>query len=144
MVNYQVRLFIVLVVQIAFSIQSGHATCSSRSYGLTVDLVCNITCGEYTGNTGRSGIAFASAFYFQIAIVHVQLTFKQAGVRRVANGNKNAIYCQIFRSASIGILDTHTGYAHVVAQNFIQGVIPFNLDVAIFRFGQQLIRQDFF
>ncbi len=77
-----------------------------------------------------------------IAVFHLQLTFKYAGIWRVTDGYEDAFEIEFFSLARFAIFDAHAGNAHVVTQHFIELAVPANSHVAVFRFIKQLIGQN--
>lgn len=57
-------------IQKALSIQSGHAAASGAGDRLPVDVILNVACGEYAGDTRHRGIAILGGPSLDVAIRH--------------------------------------------------------------------------
>ncbi len=104
-------------------------------------MVGHVTCGEYARDVGGSGVAFTAAADHQVAVLEGQLAFEQRGIRGVADGDEHAVYLDLV-AAAIVVLQARAGHAHVVAQDFIQGSVQLELDLAFGNAGMQLVDQD--
>ena len=79
----------------------------------------------------------------EVAIVHVELTNKEFGIRFVTNCNKGACYSKVF-SAAILFLDAHTSNAFFIAKNFVESGVQFQFHFAFRNFCHEAIIQDWF
>jgi hypothetical protein len=77
-----------------------------------------------------------------VAVVHVQLAFEDAGVRLVADGDEQAVHGHIGDGAVVGRLDLDAGDAAVVAHHFLQRVVVLDDDLAFGDLGVQAVDQD--
>ena len=98
--------------------------------------------GKHTGHIGRRGIAFATAFYGEIAIFHVELAGKDVRVRLVADGNENAGHWHGLICTAGGRGQQRAGHTGVIAQHFLQAVIPDDGDFAGLFLLEQMVLQD--
>ena len=65
-----------------------HAAGTRRSHRLTIDVIGNVTGGEYTRHTGGGGIAGDAGLDLDVTVCHVQLTFEDSGVGGMADGDE--------------------------------------------------------
>jgi len=131
-------------IQIFLGVQRRHAAAAGGSDRLAVDLIHDIAGGEHAGNAGSGGITIKTTLYLYITVFHVKLACKQLRVGRVANGDEYAFglhfvdFVLLFSAAHLD-----SGHAGVVAQHFIQGVIPEDFHFAAVGFLDELVGQDF-
>ena len=100
--------------------------------------------GEYAGNAALGGHAFEAGADADIAVLHVQLALEQVGVGFVADGDEYAGQVHFLGGVVFGAFDAHTGDAGAVAQDFVEGVVPDDLDVAVFGLFKQFVLEDLF
>ena len=77
-----------------------------------------------------------------VAVFHVDLAFEQLRVGRVADGDEDTGERQLAGRAVDRALEAHAGDAGLVAQHFIQRVVPFDAHVAGLGLGEQLVAHD--
>ena len=65
---------VVCMGQVGLRIKGGHTAGTSRSDGLTVDVIADITGGEDTVDTGCRRAAITAGLYFQVTVIHLQLS----------------------------------------------------------------------
>ncbi len=107
-------------------------------------MVGHIARGKYTADAGGGSIALQARVDIQVAVTHFQLIDKQVGIGPVANGNEDAHQVNIPGLLIEGGADAHTGDTGVVAEDFIEGVVPEYFDVAGFAAFNEAIGQYFF
>ena len=127
-------------VQVLFCIERGHAAKARGRDGLTVDVVCNVTGGEDTGNACSSGVTFETAVGNEVPAVGVELACEDRGVRAVADGNEHTVYVQRLLAAR-GCFEPGAGDPGVVTQHLDEVVVPDRLDVVS---CEQSVLQNFF
>src|SRR6056297_4248161 len=105
-------------------------------------MVGHIAGREYARHAGCRGHAFKPALDPYVAAFHVELAFENAGVRIMADGHKHRIDAYIALFAGFGMLNAHAGDAVVVAQHFVDDVVPDNLYLALALAPEQAVLQD--
>ena len=75
--------------------------------------------------------------------MHIELINKQVGIGAVANRNENPHQVHILGLLVDRGANAHTGDTAGVAEHFIEGLVPEDLDVAGFAALNQAIREDF-
>ena len=85
-----------LLAQKALRVQRRHAAGAGAGDGLAVDVVLHVACGKNAGHAGLRGKAFEAALGDDVAVFHLQLADKNAGVGCVADGDKAAVQRQVF------------------------------------------------
>ena len=60
---------------------------------------------------------------FISATRHFKLAFEDPGIGGVTDGDEHALHGEIARDA-VGVFESQAGDAALVAQDFVQGVIP--------------------
>ena len=131
------------MVKKLLGVQRSHAPETGGRHSLPIDVVSYVARGEHARNAGLGGHALQARANPDVTVGHIQLAFKQAGIRLVANRDKYAGQLEILRTAILGALDAHAGNAGSITEHFVQGVIPDDVDVAVFRFLEELVLQDF-
>ena len=132
------------VIEVTLGIERRHATAGSRGAGLAVDVILNVAGGKDTGDAGLRRIALTTALRNDVALVQFELADEQVGIRLVTDGNEDTIQRQVLRRAALHVLDTHAGYAALVAENFFERRIPLDRDLAGLFLFEQLVLHDFF
>jgi len=105
-------------------------------------MVHNVAGGKHAGDAGGRGVALKSAFHPDIAAFHLELTGEKFGVGAMADGDKDPGEFNIVRAAIDGAFQSCTGHAGLIAEDFIQGGVPANRDIAVFGALFDLILQD--
>ena len=131
-----------LVLEEALNVERGHTATTGGGYCLTVDVIRAIACGKYTFDAGGGGIAGGASADLDVAILHVELTIEDAGVRLVADGDEHTAQADVFGAAIFGVLDAQASDASVVAQHFIHRAVPFDGDVASLGQANQFVGED--
>src|SRR5450830_1422871 len=85
---------LLLAFQVALGVQCCHATRTGAGDGLAVDMVLHVAGGKHARHAGGGGHAFQASLGLDVAVVHVQLAFEDAGVWLVANGDEYAVHAQ--------------------------------------------------
>ena len=78
------------IFQIFLCVERRHAASARARDRLAIDVVLHVTGGEHAGNIGGGGVADITAFGFDVAVRHIDLTFENLRVRCVTDGDKNA------------------------------------------------------
>jgi len=79
-----------------------------------------------------------------VAVVHLQLTGEDVGVRLVADGDEHAFQCDVLLFAAAHVLDAHAGHAAGVAEHFVERTVQLQDDLAFLRFFHQVVDHDAF
>ena len=132
------------VIQILFRVKRGHAAEARGRYGLTIDMITHITGGKYTRCTGGGGITLSAAANLDITVFHIQLSGKDVGIGLVSYGNKNTRNVHFGGGAVPGGFYPDTSNTAVIAQHFIQLVIPEDFDLAFLFARKQPVLQYLF
>ncbi len=81
--------------------------------------------------------------HFDVAIFKIQLTFKDAGVRAVADGDEQAGHFQRLDVIGVlGITNAQTRHAHLIACHLFKGTVSVQHDVAAGHFVHQAFDED--
>ena len=75
-------------------------------------------------------------------MLHIQLAFEQIGIGFVPNSDKDALQIYLPGGVVFYAFDSHAGNTGLVTQYFIQHVIPFDGDIPILGFLNQLVSKD--
>src|SRR5258706_15841903 len=97
---------------------------------------------KHAGYAGRRRATLVAALGDDVAIHHIDLTLEDLRIRRMADGNENTVQCQIPRVVVLGRADADAADAFLVAQYFVQRMVPLELDVARLRFFREAVDQD--
>ena len=106
-----------------------HTTRACGGNGLTISRIGNIACSKYARNIGRGGI-LPMPLGFDIAILHLELASKNIGIGFVANGDKHAGRINVSGFASIGIFNSHAGDTCSLPNDFIDHIVPGDINFA--------------
>ena len=90
------------------------------------------------------GIAIGAAPHVYVSIAHIQLAFEQLRVRRVSDRDEHTGQLDLLLALAVGAFDPDTGNAGLIAQDFVEDVIPRQADITAGRFVEQLLLQHFF
>ena len=112
------------VLKIFLRIQRGHAARAGTGDGLAIDVILHVPGGEYARDAGGGGIAVEAGLGGDIAVFHGEFASEDVGVGLVADGDEHALQIFLNGRAGFDVFDAHAGNAAVVAQHFIQRVIP--------------------
>ena len=104
-----------LVVEEFLGVQCRHAAEPGARHRLTVDLVRDISGGEYTGDTRLCSHAVEPGIDHDLAVLHVQLAFEDVRVWHMPDGDKDAFYGQVDRLFACDGAYSGTCYPHVVS-----------------------------
>src|SRR5690606_2807135 len=127
------------VIQVALGVERSLAAAAGAGDGLAVDVVLHVAGGEHAGNAGLGGIAVAAALGDQVAVLHFQLAGEDVGVGLVADGDEHALEIDILSLAVADALDPHPGHTALVAQHFVQRVVPLDRDLAFLFAREELV-----
>src|SRR5450830_573111 len=122
--------FLLQTFQVALGVERGHAAGAGAGDGLAVDMILHVAGGEHAIDAGGGGEAFETGAGLDIAVVHVKLAVEDAGVGFVADGDEQAVQGDRRDAAILRRLDRDAGHAAVVADDFIERVMPFDVDLA--------------
>src|SRR5690242_15662757 len=131
-------------IQELLGIECGHATEAGGGDRLPVDVIGDVAGREHAAHRGGRGIAFQPAVYLDIAVAHVELAFENAGVGRMADRDEHAGDRDVALAAVGGADEAQSGDAGIVAQHFVDGVVPHQFDLAGVGLLEQFVLQDFF
>src|SRR5690606_916172 len=135
-------IFLLRILQPPLSVQRGHAARTGAGDGLAIDVILYVAGGEDAGHGGHGCHAGQAALGDDVAVLHLELAFEDAGVGLVADGDECAGGRELLRGTGFGMAQAHAGDAAVVAQHFFQGVEQFELHVAVGNLVHQLVDQD--
>ena len=106
-------------------------------------MVHHVAAGKNAGDACFGCLPFEATAHFDIAARHIEMAFKNTGVRLVPDCDENAVELDIFSAVTLGRRDAHAGDAHRIAQDFIQPVVPLNGNFALCLPREQPVLQDF-
>src|SRR5882724_5668409 len=105
-------------------------------------MILHVARRKHAGYAGRRRATLVAAFGDDVAIYHIDLALEDLRVRRMADGNENTVQRQIPRVVVLGRADADAVHAFLVAQYFVQRMVPLELDIARLRFFRQAVDQD--
>src|SRR4029078_12549605 len=91
-----------------FGVQRRHASGAGAGHGLAVDVISYVAGGKHPGDAGLRCIAGAAAFDGEVALDHRQLSLEELRVRRVSDGDENALRLELAGCAGPDMLHTDT------------------------------------
>jgi hypothetical protein len=104
-----------------FTASGGHAT--GAGAGHRGDDVIR-TSPRGIRHTGRSRAAVKPALRDDLTIPHLQLARKNLGVRPMADRNENSLQRLVEGGARLGVFYAHARNPRLVAQHFVEHVVP--------------------
>src|SRR5690554_832807 len=107
-------------------------------------MISHVAGGKHAGTAGLGCHAIEPGIDADVTVIHLELTFKQAGVGLVANGDKDTGQVDIPGVAVFRTLDAHAGNPCAITEYFVQRVVPDNLHIAVLSFFKQFVLKDFF
>lgn len=72
-------------------VQRRHAACAGAGDGLTVHVVLHVASGKNARHAGHGGEALQASARDDVAVLHIQLTFKNIGIRVMADRDEAAL-----------------------------------------------------
>ncbi len=97
---------------------------------------------KHSRHAGGGGIAIEAAAHGDVAAAHGELSFEQGGVGGVADGDEQAGHGEPLCCATGERAQTHTVHAMLIAQHFIDRVVPDHRHPARGHFAKQPLLQD--
>src|SRR6266481_1129730 len=119
-----------LLLEKLLGVECGHAAAAGAGDGLAINMVLHVTRGEYSGNAGGGGVALIAVLGDDVAVHHLDLALEDLRVRGVADGDENPVQRQLLGFIATGGLDAHAADTFLVAEYFVQRMVPLDLDVA--------------
>src|ERR1700741_1258865 len=100
-------------------VQGRHAPAAGTRHRLAVDMILDVPGGEHPGHAGRGGEALAPAAGDDVAVLHLELAGKDAGIRRVADGYEETLGCDRLCRAIFQVLYTSSADSARVALDLL-------------------------
>ena len=131
------------LVEELLGVERRHAAGAGGGDRLAVDLVGDVAGGEHARHLVCGGDAVRPERIVDVAVVHLELALEEPvfGVWPMATNRPWIVDARACcRPASD--CEAHAGDAGVVAEHFVDGVVPDQLDLAGLDLGEQLVLQD--
>ena len=93
-------------------------------------MVGHVTGREHARHAGRRGVAVGAAADVDVAPVHLELAVEDARVGRVADRDEHAGQFHVRGLPGLDALHAHSGHPGIVAQHFLEHVVPHDGDLA--------------
>src|ERR1039457_96587 len=82
------------IFQITLRVECRHATGPGAGDRLAIDVVLHVAGREYARSAGRGRHAVLPGYRLDIAVLHLQLSLEDAGIRLVADRDEHAVHGQ--------------------------------------------------
>src|SRR5204862_6103099 len=94
------------------------------------DVVLYVARGEHARDAGRAGVTLAPAAGDDVSAFHLELSFKNAGIRGVSHGDKQPLKIDLLRSAGLDVFNADAGYPLCIAATAAKAMVPAHRAVA--------------
>src|SRR5258706_6892704 len=90
-----------------FRVERGHAAAAGAGDGLAIDMVLHVARGEHAAHAGCGGHALGAAARHDVALAHVELATDDLRIRRVADGDEQALHGEVSLRPGLELLRAH-------------------------------------
>src|SRR5260364_490720 len=105
-------------------------------------MILHIAGRENAGNAGSGRIPGAPAARDNITVFHIKLAAEERGIRVVANRDKYAWERDFAQPPHFRMPDADAGHALLIAEHFIQSMMPLNFNHALLFLGAEPVNQN--